>query len=105
MHLPLAPLTDGSSPGLVLLMESYSCRAETFMNSWFRSMLEQDVAGHPQQRADGTLRTMGAIEFFKMLNEQVRVMNGRMGSLTYLGGMWTCVQDPKAFCEHFGLCS
>jgi exocyst complex component 3 len=71
----------------VLLLESYTCRAETFMNSWFRSMLEQDVAGHPQQRADGTLRTMGAIEFFKMLNEQVGLKEKEQGSLAYSGAL------------------
>jgi hypothetical protein len=31
----------------------------------------QDLAGQPQQLGDGTLRTPGVIDFFRMLNEQV----------------------------------
>jgi hypothetical protein len=35
----------------------------------------QDVAGQPQQMTDGTLRTPGVVDFFRMLNEQVRIQS------------------------------
>lgn len=36
-------------------------------------LLLQDLAGQPQQMGDGTLRTPGVIDFFRMLNEQVDI--------------------------------
>lgn len=71
VHLPVAPLGDGTVPGLVLLIESHTGRVEASMKAWYTSLLQADLAGDPQQRADGTLATLGAGEFFSMLNSQV----------------------------------
>jgi hypothetical protein len=38
----------------------------------------QDVAGQPQQMTDGTLRTPGMVDFFRMLNEQVTAAAANM---------------------------
>jgi hypothetical protein len=58
-------------PGLVLLIDSHTCRVEASMAAWYTSLLQADLAGDPQQRADGTLATLGGGEFFSMLNSQV----------------------------------
>eukprot|EP00878_Enallax_costatus_P028845 GHUV01031195.1.p1 GENE.GHUV01031195.1~~GHUV01031195.1.p1 ORF type:complete len:391 (+),score=148.69 GHUV01031195.1:342-1514(+) len=47
---------------------------EATMTDWYRSILAQDLEGQPQQMGDGTLRTPGVIDFFRMLNEQVSVL-------------------------------
>jgi hypothetical protein len=36
--------------------------------------------GSPQQMSDGTLRTPGAVDFFRILNENVRVVHVLGGS-------------------------
>lgn len=72
--LPVAPLSDPEGqPGLRMLIESYTSRMETTISSWYKNILEVDMNGAPQQMSDGTLRTPGAVDFFRILNEQVGV--------------------------------
>eukprot|EP00879_Flechtneria_rotunda_P009504 GHRR01009948.1.p1 GENE.GHRR01009948.1~~GHRR01009948.1.p1 ORF type:complete len:813 (+),score=297.11 GHRR01009948.1:359-2797(+) len=74
--IPVAPLSANSEgqPGFALLVDSYTDRMEATMTAWYKAILAQDLAGQPQQMSDGTLRTPGVIDFFRMLNEQVSVL-------------------------------
>ncbi|GBF89218.1 exocyst complex component Sec6 [Raphidocelis subcapitata] len=74
VRLPVAPLSDDTRPGLALLIEAYTGRMEATLNAWAANILAQDVAGAPQQMSDGTLRTPGAVDFFRLLNEHVAVV-------------------------------
>uniref|UniRef100_A0A383WAU5 Exocyst complex component Sec6 n=1 Tax=Tetradesmus obliquus TaxID=3088 RepID=A0A383WAU5_TETOB len=74
VRLPVAPMSLDSAPGFALLINSYTDRMEATMTAWYRAILAQDVAGQPQQMTDGTLRTPGVVDFFRMLNEQVSVL-------------------------------
>eukprot|EP00877_Chromochloris_zofingiensis_P004011 jgi/Chrzof1/13610/Cz08g04030.t1 len=74
--LPVAPLSDPEGqPGLRMLIESYTSRMETTISSWYKNILEVDMNGAPQQMSDGTLRTPGAVDFFRILNEQVAILD------------------------------
>lgn len=74
VRLPVAPMSLDSAPGFALLINSYTDRMEATMTAWYRAILAQDAAGQPQQMTDGTLRTPGVVDFFRMLNEQVSVL-------------------------------
>ncbi|KAF6256967.1 exocyst complex component Sec6-domain-containing protein [Scenedesmus sp. NREL 46B-D3] len=74
VRLPVAPLSCEGAPGFALLIDSYTDRMEATMTAWSRAILAQDIAGQPQQMTDGTLRTPGVVDFFRMLNEQVSVL-------------------------------
>ncbi|KAI8463893.1 MAG: component of the exocyst complex [Monoraphidium minutum] len=75
VRLPVAPLSEDTRPGLALLIESYTERMEATVTGWMANILAQDVAqGSPQQMSDGTLRTPGAVDFFRILNENVAVL-------------------------------
>eukprot|EP00882_Tetradesmus_deserticola_P033102 GHRQ01037782.1.p1 GENE.GHRQ01037782.1~~GHRQ01037782.1.p1 ORF type:complete len:158 (+),score=55.56 GHRQ01037782.1:299-772(+) len=91
VRLPVAPLSCEASPGFALLINSYTDRMEDTMSAWFRAILAQDVAGQPQQMSDGALRTPGVVDFFRMLNEQVSVLE-EISLCTVAVVLTTCVE-------------
>lgn len=54
----------------------------------------QDLAGQPQQLGDGTLRTPGVIDFFRMLNEQVKQGGAWRDGCRECEGLSTVAQKP-----------
>ncbi|KAI8473445.1 MAG: hypothetical protein J3K34DRAFT_410769 [Monoraphidium minutum] len=86
VRLSVAPLSEDTQPGLALLIESYTERMEATVTGWMANILAQDVAGSPQQMSDGALRTPGAVDFFRILNENVGGGGGWFaGGLVYWG--------------------
>lgn len=47
-------------------------RMEQTVSAWCKNILEADTQREPTQMADGSLRTPGAVDFFRILNEEVR---------------------------------
>ncbi|GLC43723.1 hypothetical protein PLESTM_001508500 [Pleodorina starrii] len=75
IRLPPSPLADPDSlPGMVVLMESYVGRMAATMTSWCNNILDADLRGDPKVSADGTLCTLGAIDFFRILNQQIAII-------------------------------
>lgn len=73
--LPVAPWSDPEGrPGMSRLIESYTTRMEQTLTTWFKNILEADLNDKPKQNADGTLRTPGAVEFFRILSEQIAII-------------------------------
>eukprot|EP00884_Botryococcus_braunii_P015581 jgi/Botrbrau1/2706/Bobra.0203s0048.1 len=68
--------------GSAVLMTTYVNRMKASLTTWFLNILEADLAGSPKQAEDGRLWTPGAVEFFRMVNEQVALVeeatNGEM---------------------------
>jgi exocyst complex component 3 len=52
---------------------------EQTVSAWCKNILEADMEREPTQMADGTLRTPGAVDFFRILNEEVRSRRARRG--------------------------
>jgi hypothetical protein len=44
---------------------------EQTVSAWCKNILEADTQRAPTQSADGSLRTPGAVDFFRILNEEV----------------------------------
>ncbi|MEW5306963.1 MAG: hypothetical protein WDW36_009390 [Sanguina aurantia] len=61
-------------PGLVLLMQSFVARMEATMTRWYQNILAVDLQGEPKPAANGTLCTPGAIDFFRILSEEMQVI-------------------------------
>jgi hypothetical protein len=62
-------------PGVALLIETYADRMEATVRGWVDKILESDLRSGPRPAgAAATLRTPGAVEFFRILNEQVGVL-------------------------------
>ncbi|GIM13234.1 hypothetical protein Vretimale_16400 [Volvox reticuliferus] len=75
VRLPPSPLADPESmPGMVVLMDSYVGRMAKTMTEWYNRILDADLRGNPKPTADGTLCTLGAIDFFRMLSQQVSII-------------------------------
>ncbi|KAG2492926.1 hypothetical protein HYH03_008836 [Edaphochlamys debaryana] len=77
IRLPPSPLADPDSlPGMVVLMDSYVHRMETTVTDWYMKNLKADLDAKyvPQVTADGTLATLGAVEFFRILNQQIAII-------------------------------
>ncbi len=49
---------------------------EQTVSAWCKNILEADTQREPTQMADGSLRTPGAVDFFRILNEEVRGWGG-----------------------------
>lgn len=61
--------------GVALLIETYADRMEATVRGWVDKILESDLRSGPRPvGAAATLRTPGAVEFFRILNEQVGVL-------------------------------
>ncbi|EFJ41029.1 hypothetical protein VOLCADRAFT_119802, partial [Volvox carteri f. nagariensis] len=75
VRLPPSPFADPERlPGVVTLMESYVGRMAKTMTEWYVRILDADLRGEPKPAVDGTLRTLGAIDFFRILNQQVSII-------------------------------
>ena len=75
VRLPAAPLSDPEAEaGLARLIGCYTARMESTVGSWVANILDADLSGAPRQTGDGTLRTPGAVDFFRILNEQVLLL-------------------------------
>ncbi|GFR49228.1 hypothetical protein Agub_g11227 [Astrephomene gubernaculifera] len=75
IRLPPSPLADPDSlPGMVVLMESYVGRMEGTVTAWYRNILAADLQSEPKQAPDGTLCTLGAVDFFRILNQQIAII-------------------------------
>ncbi|MEW5314341.1 MAG: hypothetical protein WDW38_005849 [Sanguina aurantia] len=66
--------TGPDVPGLVLLMQSFVARMEATMTRWYQNILVVDLQGEPKPAANGTLCTPGAIDFFRILSEEMQVI-------------------------------
>mmetsp|Transcript_19085 Transcript_19085/g.53180 ORF Transcript_19085/g.53180 Transcript_19085/m.53180 type:complete len:779 (+) Transcript_19085:187-2523(+) len=65
---------DSETPGLAMLVEKYTERVEAQIAMWFRNIVASDLDKTPTEREDGRLWTPGAIDFFRLVNEQVAVV-------------------------------
>ncbi|BDA50552.1 Exocyst complex component 3 [Coccomyxa sp. Obi] len=73
---------EGPDRGTTVLIDKYIKRMRTTLHAWFVNILEADLSGEPKQKEDGQLWTPGAVDFFRIVNEQVSVVeeasNGEM---------------------------
>ncbi|KAK9812960.1 hypothetical protein WJX72_006516 [[Myrmecia] bisecta] len=64
----------GTDRGITLLIDKYIERMHDTLNTWFTNILEADLNSDPKQSDDGKLWTPGAVDFFRIVNEQVQVV-------------------------------
>mmetsp|Transcript_30706 Transcript_30706/g.68015 ORF Transcript_30706/g.68015 Transcript_30706/m.68015 type:complete len:793 (+) Transcript_30706:137-2515(+) len=75
VRLPPGPNTDATcKPGLDMLIECYINRMDETVTRWYINILDVDLQYKPKAAPNGNLRTPGAIEFFKILDEEVQVI-------------------------------
>lgn len=75
LRLPPSPLADPDSlPGMVVLMNSYVERMETTVTGWYHNILDVDLKGDPKVTPEGQLVTLGVVDFFRILNQQVSII-------------------------------
>ena len=60
--------------GLDLLMDSYIGRMEETMSKWYINILKVDLEYLPKRDPQGLLRTPGATEFFRIMNEEIAII-------------------------------
>ncbi|KAK9827315.1 hypothetical protein WJX81_003676 [Elliptochloris bilobata] len=69
-----AHFPQGGSRGTTLLIDKYIERMRAMLHAWFVNILEADLNSAPKQADDGRLWTPGAVDFFRIVNEQVAVV-------------------------------
>jgi len=75
VRLPVSPNADPDMPpGLDLLMDSYIQRMETTVTSWYNNILVVDLQYEPKPGPNGTLRTPGVTDFFRIMNEEIEII-------------------------------
>ncbi|CAK0787040.1 hypothetical protein CVIRNUC_010256 [Coccomyxa viridis] len=65
---------EGHDRGMTLLVNKYIMRMRATLHTWFVNILQGDMSGEPKQADDGKLWTPGAVDFFRIVNEQVSVV-------------------------------
>jgi len=72
------PADDACRSGVALLIETYADRMEATVRGWVAKILESDLRSGPRPvggpAGGSALRTPGAVEFFRILNEHVAVL-------------------------------
>ncbi len=66
------PMTPQS--GVSLLIGKYVERTVATLSSWLNNIVEGDFKFEPKASAEGRMWTPGAVDFFRILNEQVAVV-------------------------------
>lgn len=66
--------SDSSSRGEGLLLRKYVERLHSTLNTWCTNILEADFTSEPTVAEDGKIWTPGAVDFFRIVNEQVTVV-------------------------------
>ena len=66
---PLSPRS-----GVSLLIGKYVDRTVATLSSWLNNIVEGDFKFEPKASAEGRMWTPGAVDFFRILNEQVAVV-------------------------------
>ncbi|KAI3425101.1 hypothetical protein D9Q98_008479 [Chlorella vulgaris] len=64
----------GPQTGVSLLINTYVARIVATLSSWLSNIVEGDFKGEPKASAEGRMWTPGAVDFFRILNEQVAVV-------------------------------
>lgn len=64
-------IADDPDSGALLLLNEYIGRIADTLDSWIDNLLEVDFASGPNFDSDGRAWTPGAIEFYRILNEQL----------------------------------
>lgn len=64
----------GPHAGLSLLIDKYVQRIKATLASWLVNIVEGDFTHEPKASAEGRVWTPGAVDFFRILNEQVAVV-------------------------------
>lgn len=70
--IPLGGGLQCAVQSFLCLPPGFGCLGCTAEITFLLLCIVQDLASQPQQMTDGTLRTPGVIDFFRILNEQVR---------------------------------
>ncbi|KAL3132011.1 hypothetical protein ABBQ32_008631 [Trebouxia sp. C0010 RCD-2024] len=60
--------------GIGMLTDKYIDRMRQQLNAWCTNILQADMASEPKVADDGTLWTPGAVDFFRVVNTQVSVV-------------------------------
>ncbi|GAX84704.1 hypothetical protein CEUSTIGMA_g12126.t1 [Chlamydomonas eustigma] len=75
IRLPLVIHEDPQQmQGLDLLMDCYINRMSDTMTKWYTNILKVDFEYEPKKDYKGFLRTPGATEFFRIMNEEIQVI-------------------------------
>ncbi|KAL4437795.1 hypothetical protein ABPG77_005707 [Micractinium sp. CCAP 211/92] len=64
----------GPQAGLSLLIDKYVQRIKATLATWLFNIVEGDFTNEPKANAEGRVWTPGAVDFFRILNEQVAVV-------------------------------
>lgn len=65
---------SGPQSGVSLLIDKYVQRTAGTLSSWLLNIVEGDFKYEPKASAEGRMWTPGAVDFFRILNEQVAVV-------------------------------
>lgn len=57
-----------------MLTDKYIERMRQQLNTWFTNILQADMSDEPKVGDDGTISTPGAVDFFRVVNAQVNVV-------------------------------
>lgn len=64
----------GPRSGMGLLVDKYNQRTVEMLTGWLNNIVEADFRYDPKVSDDGRVWTPGAVEFFRILNEQIAVV-------------------------------
>eukprot|EP00887_Chlorella_sp_A99_P000004 scaffold16.g4.t1 len=64
----------GPQNGMSLLVGKYVERTVAMLSAWLKNIVDGDFRFDPKESADGKVWTPGAVDFFRILNEQVAVV-------------------------------
>lgn len=65
----------GPGRGTASLIDTYCERTHNMLHTWFTNILNSDMASQPKI-SNGKYWTPGAVDFFRILNEQARFSPG-----------------------------
>lgn len=88
---------EGANSGSAMLMGKYVARMAEKLHTWLLNLVEGDFGAEPRVSAEGRPWTPGAVDFFRMLNEQVLAVADGCGGLLLLHVAEAAVRTMEDF--------